>query len=373
MTESDKKHNIYFITGGGTGGHIYPAMAVADELSNRGEKVYYVGNPKNLEFDIVSKKGFEFLPVMVHGMPRKAGFSLVKWFIELGLAVVQSIIYILKYKPNAVFGTGGYVSAPALIAAKLTKTPFMLHDCDANPGLVTRKLAPYADCVSLAFDCAKDKIKNNDCLIAGNPIRKTFKILSKSEAREKLGLQDKTTLCIMGGSQGARAINDGAVQVLKKISRDNGLQIIFQTGKKNFERVIEQLIKIYPEYEADKNLIIKPYFDDMVTVLKASDIAISRAGSLSLSELCASGAASILVPYPFAAADHQRKNAKYMEEKGAAIYLEDEDVNEDTLSDLINMLLSDSEKLGGIQNNALALAKYDSVDLICDRLIEIAV
>lgn len=370
MTQSDKKYT-YFITGGGTGGHIYPAVAVADELISRGQNVFYVGNPKNLEFDIVSQKGFEFLPVYVHGMPRKAGFTLIKWLFELGLAVLGSIVYILKYKPDAVFGTGGYVSAPALMAAKLCKVPFMLHDCDAKPGLVTRKLSKWADCVSLAFDCAKQEIANDCCMINGNPIRKTFKTLSKQEAREKLGLQDKTTLCIMGGSQGARSINDGAVEILKKFSQNSDLQIIFQTGKKNFERVIEQLIKIYPEYEADKNLVVKPYFDDMVTVLKASDIAISRSGSLSLSELCASGIASILVPYPYATADHQRKNAKYMEEKGAALYLEDEDVNEDTLTDLISYLLNNPQKLNELQNSALMLAKYDSVDLICDKLVEI--
>lgn len=370
MSESDKKYT-YFITGGGTGGHIYPAVAVADELVARGEKVYYVGNPKNLEFDIVSQKGFEFLPVMVHGMPRKAGFALLKWGLELSFAVFKSVVYILKYRPDAVFGTGGYVSAPALLAAKLTKTPFMMHDCDAKPGLVTRKLAPMASCVSLAFDCAKKEIRNKECLISGNPIRKTFKTLSKTEARTNLGLKDKFTLCIMGGSQGARAINDGAVEILKKFSKENDIQIIFQTGKKNFERVIEQLIKIYPEYESDKNLIVKPYFEDMVTVLKASDIAISRSGSLSLSELCASGIASILVPYPHAAADHQRKNARYMEEQGAALYLEDKDVNEDSLSQLIDSLISEQDKFNSLQQKALALAKYDSVDMICDKLLAI--
>ena len=369
--KSDK--SVYFITGGGTGGHIYPAVAVADYLADEGGNViYYVGNPGNLEFDIVANKSYEFLPVNVSGMPRKACVDILKWGIKLLFAVFKCMFYILKYKPDVVFGTGGYVSAPALFAAKILKVPYVLHDCDSKPGLVTRKLAPFANCVSLAFDCAKNEIHNNNCLISGNPIRKTFKTLSKTEARINLGMQNKITLCIMGGSQGARAINDGAVEILKKFSEGKDLQIIFQTGKKNFERVIEQLIKIYPEYETDKNLIIKPYFDDMVTILKASDIAISRSGSLSLSELCASGIASILVPYPHAAADHQRKNAHYLEEKGAALYLEDEDVNEDSLTKLIYSLLENPEKLKEIQQNALALAKYDGVDSICDKLVEIA-
>ena len=369
MTEKDSaEQKTFFITGGGTGGHIYPAIAVADELCARKAKVFYVGNPKNLEFDIVKQKGYDFLPVNVHGMPRGAKLALVKWMFELGLAVLKSAGYILKYKPDAVFGTGGYVSAPALFAAKLTKTPYMLHDCDAKPGLVTRKLSAGANCVSLAFDCASKEIPNKNCLINGNPIRKTFKSLSKEEARRSLGLDDKLTLCIMGGSQGARSINDAAVEVLKKFSKEYDLQVIFQTGKKNFERVIEQLLKVYPDYANDKNLIIKPYFDDMVTVLKASDIAVSRSGSLSLSELSASGTASILVPYPHAAADHQRKNAKYMQEKSAALYLEDADTNSQTLSELVSYLLENREELKRLKQNALSLAKYDAVDLITHNL-----
>ena len=195
----------------------------------------------------------------------------------------------------------------------------MLHDCDAQPGLVTRKLAPDAKCVSVAFDCAVNCLKNDNCKVNGNPIRDAFKTLSKSEARENLGLEDKLTLCVMGGSQGARSINDAAVEILKTLSSTYNVQIIFQTGKKNFERVIEQLIRIYPEYESDKNLLVKPYFEDMVTVLKASDIAVSRSGSLSISEICASGIAPIFVPYPHAAADHQRKNAKFMVDKNAGL------------------------------------------------------
>ncbi len=369
--QEDKKYN-FFITGGGTGGHIYPAVAIADELCEKGENIYYIGNPDNLEYEIVNQKGFKFLPVKVHGMPRSAGFGLVKWCVELSFAIMKSCFYILKYKPDAVFGTGGYVSAPALIAAKILKVPYMMHDCDAKPGLVTRKLAPRASAVSLAFECAKSEIQNPNCLINGNPIRKTFKTISKEEARKNLGLSNKTTLCIMGGSQGARTINDASVDILKKLSKEFDLQIIFQTGKKNFERVIEQLIKIYPEYECDSNLIVRPYFEDMVTVLKASDIAVSRAGSLSISEICASGAASILVPYPHAAADHQRKNARYMEEKGASMYLEDEVVNADTLLEMILELVQNSKKLSLLQTNALALAKYDAADVICDRLLEIA-
>lgn len=161
----------------------------------------------------------------------------------------------------------------------------------------------------------------------------------------------------MGGSQGARSINDAAVEGFEKVFKRIWFAGVFQTGKKNFERVIEQLLKVYPDYANDKNLIIKPYFDDMVTVLKASDIAVSRSGSLSLSELSASGTASILVPYPHAAADHQRKNAKYMQEKSAALYLEDADTNSQTLSELVSYLLENREELKRLKQNAAFTCK----------------
>ena len=184
----------YFITGGGTGGHIYPAVAVAERLLE--EEIYYVGNPKNLEYDIVIQKGFKFLPVCVHGMPRSLGVDFVKWAFQLLYAVFKCCLYIFKYRPDVVFGTGGFVSAPALLAAKLMKVPYMMHDCDAQPGLVTRKISPYAACVSLAFDCAEKYINNKNCKINGNPIREKFKSLSKQEARKNLGISDKLTLCV---------------------------------------------------------------------------------------------------------------------------------------------------------------------------------
>ena len=369
-TYNNPKKNVYFITGGGTGGHIYPAIAVCNALSkdHQTKEIYYIGNPDNLEHEVVEKAGYKFLGVKVSGMPRKFGFKFIFWFIQLQFAIFKALYYIKKYKPHAVFGTGGYVSAPALFAAGLDGTPFMLHDSDAKPGIVSRYLAPNAKCVSLAFEISQKFIESNNININGNPIREEFKTLTKQEARERLVIKDKTTLCIMGGSQGAKSVNNAAVEIIKKLSQEDNLQIIFQTGKRNYEKVYFKLKKAYPEFENDRNLIVKPYFEDMVTVLKASDIAVSRAGSLSLSELCACGIASVLIPYPHAAADHQRKNAKFMVEKRAALYLEDADTTKDTLLIAIEKLLNNPEKLKMIQQNALALAKPDATKNIVEQL-----
>lgn len=365
-------NKTYFITGGGTGGHIYPAVAVADGLldADNNTKIYYVGNPDNLEASIVKDKSYTFLPVHSSGMPRRATLSLIIWICQMFFGWLKCCFYILKYKPDVVFGTGGYVSAPVLFAAITMKVPFVMHDCDANPGLVTRKLAPFAKSISVAFDIECEKLHNKNCHVNGNPIRKNFSSLTKQEARKELGLADKLTICIMGGSQGAKNINDSAVKIIKELSVKD-YQVIFQTGKKNFNDVIYELEKIYPEYRNDKNLIVQPYFDNMAQALKSSDIAVSRAGSLSISELCASGVASIFVPYPYAAADHQRKNAKYMLDSGAGLYIEDSELTPQSLSDLIYSMTNDASKLSDIQQKALAMAKFGGVENIIKQLNEV--
>ena len=364
----DKK--TYFITGGGTGGHIYPAVAVADELlkSEDTSEIFYVGNPMNLEKSIVDGKPYTFLPVMSFGMPRKIGFMLVKWIFVMFCAWLKCCYYILKYKPDMIFGTGGYVSAPVLIAGITMRVPFVMHDCDANPGLVTRKLSPYAKSVSIAFEEAKKKLNNPKCYVNGNPIRLEFSTLTKEQARKILNLDNKLTLCVMGGSQGAKTINEATVPILKDLSQKYDLQVIFQTGKRNYDEVSEKLEKLYPDYKSDKNLIVRPYFDNMVTVLKSCDIAVSRAGSLSISELCASSIAPIFIPYPYAAADHQRKNAKCMIDDGAGLYIEDADTNSDTLLANILQLVKNPEKLANIQNATSKLAKFDGVQKIVEQI-----
>ena len=362
----------FFVTGGGTGGHIYPAIAIGDELKRRDNTVFYVGNPNNMEFGIAKKRGYDFLPVKVSAMPRKISLSLFAWSFKLSVAVLKSIYYILKYKPNVIIGTGGYVSAPALIAGIFLRVPVMIHDCDAIPGIVSRFIAPHANRVSLAFEKALEKIKTDKAVVNGNPLREEFKTLTKTQARLNAGLQYKVTLCVMGGSQGAKTINRAFIHIIEKLSKKHDLQIIFQTGSKKYEEVIDLIEDVYPEYKNDKNVLIRPFFDNMTEILKSSDIAISRAGSLSLSELCVCAVAPILVPYPHAAADHQRKNANFLVEKRAALYLEDADVTKDTLLIAIEQLLDNPEKLHLIQQNIYKLAKPDATKNIVAQLEELA-
>ncbi len=374
MSDTCKKKYTYFITGGGTGGHIYPAIAIAEALrkDETTKDIYYIGNPNNLEYGIVKKAHFKFLPIKVSGMPRKIGWDFIKWGIELELANWKALYYLWRFKPDAILGTGGYVSAPALMASNLSKTPYMIHDCDAQPGMVSKFVAPMAKQVSLAFEDSASYIRSNNISINGNPIREQFKTLTKEQARQNMNLENKTTITIMGGSQGAKSIDDATIQCLKQIFEKYDIQVIFQTGAKHYENTIKALEEVYPEFEHNKNLVIKPYFDDMVTALKATDIAISRAGSLSLSEICACGIAPILIPYPYAAADHQRKNAKSLLNKNACLYLEDKETTGETLIEKLDDLLSDPEKMASIQANTRALAKLDATQTIVEQLKKVA-
>jgi len=232
----DKKITVV-ITGGGTGGHIYPAIAVIQKLKTDKDidKIYYIGCPFNMEKDIAEKEGVDFLPISASGMPRKTGLGSIKWYLELNKAVRQSISHLYKIKPDIVFGTGGYVSGPVLLAAIILKIPFVIHDSDAHPGIVSRFISPFAKAVSVAFPQAKQYLNSKNIIVNGNPIRLNFNKISKDEALSKLGLKaDKKTILVMGGSQGAKTINDAMLDAASKLIKEQGFQIIHQTGKYGF-------------------------------------------------------------------------------------------------------------------------------------------
>lgn len=369
MKEATKKYT-YFVTGGGTGGHIYPAVAVGFALQKEPDtkKVFYVGNPNNLEKKIAEDKVFDFLGVNITAMPRTMSFEFVKWGFKLFFATIKSIGYILKYKPSLVFGTGGYVSAPMLFAAKFTRTPIVIHECDAIAGKVSKLFAPHAKAVSVAFETSKDGLNSNNIQVNGNPIREEFLSTDRYKARKELKLKDKLTIMVMGGSQGAKKLNMALVQNLKKLFKKYDIQIIHQTGMKNYDETVQELKKVYPNYTENSSYIIKPYFKKMYLPMIASDIAISRAGSLSISEICVSGLASILVPYPYAAADHQRKNAKEMQEWDAALYLEDGECTPNAFFEKLEELINDTHKMIILQNNARKLVKYNATNDIVEQI-----
>ncbi|MBR2068488.1 MAG: undecaprenyldiphospho-muramoylpentapeptide beta-N-acetylglucosaminyltransferase [Candidatus Gastranaerophilales bacterium] len=357
----NNKKTTYFITGGGTGGHIYPAVAVIDELKNQGidnEDIYYLGNKKNLEYEIASKNGYNFLSYSAKGMPRKLSFEFISWAFGLFVSCLRAMMYVFEYKPSVIFATGGYVCAPILFCALFLKIPYVLHDCDIHPGIVTRFFARNAKSVSLAFEGAKKYIKSKNIQINGNPIRQEFKTISKKQARAELSLKDAFTILIMGGSLGARTINNSSFKILKEFANKEGYEILWQTGKKNFDEVTRKILDEFEELP--DNLVLQPYFEKMYLALLSSDLVISRAGSLSLSEICASGLGAILIPYPYAAANHQKKNAQSFVDNKMALMLEDKDCNNDSLYEMVLNLINDKKLLSDLAYNAYKCAKTDA-------------
>lgn len=368
MQKNQHTEKTFFLTGGGTGGHIYPCVSIFNELKKRGfNDIFYIGNKKNPEFEIAKGLGAKFLDVPVFGMPRKLNFKLIKWMILLFISILKCLYYTLKFKPDVVFAAGGYVSAPMVIIAKIFKIPYVMHDSDAHPGIVTRAFSSGANSVNLAFVEGNNFIKAKNITNYKNPVREEFFTISKEEARKELNIKDEFCVLIMGGSQGAKTINSAAIDTIKYFKNRDNVKIIFQTGKKNFDEVMSH----FSENDYGSS-IIRPYFDKMYLPVLASDVIVSRAGSLSISEILAAKKPSILIPYPYAAADHQRKNAHEIEKTGAALYIEDTDLTADFLIQAIEDFISNNKKLSDMAQKAAEQIKENPTEKILDLILNAA-
>ena len=379
MTQSGKKFKV-LITGGGTGGHIFPAIAVAQKLKEDAdiEKIFYVGCKKNMEKDAAAKADIDFYSINVSGLPRKISLKSALLLIEAGFATLKSIYLLLKLKPDVVFGTGGYVSGPVLAAAYLLKVPFVIHDPDAHPGIVNRLMASKAFAVSTAFESAADYLKSENITLNGNPVRAELLETEKSTALKELNFDgEKKILFVTGGSQGAKTVNDAVLGALPDLI-NKGIQVIHQTGAKNYDEYMKEFEKKYPKIFNGETVfnpdayIVRPFFDNMAVPLNAADLAVARAGSLSISELNLCGLPSVLVPYPYAAADHQRFNARAMVEIGASIFLEDSECTSEKLTEIIFELFNDSERLERMKSACKSAAKPRATESIVKIIKEAA-
>ncbi len=318
-----------------------------------------------MEFEICKNFGSNFLAVDIDAMPRKISFSALLWPLQLIFAIIKTLLYCIKYRPNAVFATGGYVSAPALFSARILNIPYILHDCDAYPGIVTRYFARHAKKVSIAFESAKEYLENKNVFLNGNPIRKDFLFFDKEKIKKDINLpRDKFILLVVGGSQGAKSLNELSLGLIEHFKNSKDIYLIIQTGKKHYDEFIEKAGQL------PQNILAVPYFDDMAKPLISSDLIISRAGSLSISEICASGLASILVPFPYSANNHQELNAQKMEEVGASICVKDENCAD--IIQILDSLIKDKEKIAKMKAAAKNNAKPTATIIITEQILESA-
>ena len=332
------------VSGGGTGGHIYPAIGIADALLKLDSEIeiIFIGGADRLEATIVPKHGFRFLAISVAGFPRKLTW---KWFPVLGkvgLGLMQSLRLLKQLNPSIAIGTGGYVSGPVLFAASLRGIPTVIQDQNASPGLTNRLLGRRAKAAYLSFKTAAARFPDRIVQITGNPIRPTIASFERAPATyEKFGLDpDRKTVCVMGGSQGAQAINQVITATLDELTPlHEQVQIIHQTGKTDYK-------KVQSCYSNSRLLhLVQPYFDPVEEVYSIADLMVCRAGGMTVSEVTACGIPAIFIPLPAMAGNNQRLNAKAVEDGGGCILLEQNTLTGTELAGEITNLLTDSARL----------------------------
>lgn len=360
------------VTGGGTGGHIYPAIAIADKFKSEdpGTEVLYVGCREGIEQELVPKAGYDLKLVDARWVDRSSIRELFKTANTVLKGISQSRKIIREFKPDAVIGTGGYVCFPVIYAAQKEGVPAFLHEQNAFPGLANRKLEKFVRKIFLGFGDAKKYFREPEKMVeAGNPVRKSFFSLEKSEARKKLGFgEDEFIVLSFGGSLGAETINEVAFSLMKKLNGVPDTQLIFGTGKRYFENVNKRVSD--EGITVESNIHIKDYINDMDNHLMAADVVIARSGALSVAEITVCGKASVLIPSPNVTGNHQFYNAKAIADRGGAFLIEEKALDAEKLVENILELKNDPEKLRSMGASAYACAPVKALDIIYDGVIE---
>ena len=367
MSVKRKYEKKYILAGAGTGGHLYPAISLAEKiLEKRPGHIYFVGTKNGLEYKVIPEMGYELFLISVRGFSRTKILLNFIVVIRLLISLFQCFFILLKIRPAAVIGTGGYVSGPMLFMAVILGYPTLIQEQNSFPGVTTRWLAKWVKRVHLSFNEAKKYFrKQENLIVSGNPVRK-FQLTDKQQAREYFGLdKDKKTILVFGGSQGAKRINDVLKSCLPDLMRDTDAQIIWGTGKLSYQDAVQAAL----DYQ--NRIHVTEYLDNMAMAYSASDLAVCRAGALTLAELAICGLPSILIPYPYAAAGHQVKNANAFRRSGAAEMLIEQDLDEKILSQKIVDLIKDTAQLQVMRNAALKAAFPDAADHIVQSIFEI--
>lgn len=347
------------LTGGGTGGHIYPGIAIADMLRERGLRVAFIGTADRLESTLVPAAGYELHTVSSRPLTRTLSPELVRTSVANLTGVAQSLALLGRIRPRLVIATGGYVCFPAVVAARIRGIPAALLEPNAHPGLTNRLLAPLVAEVWGAFPEADPRFAGR-YVYTGIPVRRALASLpGVREAVERLDTDpQRRVLLVMGGSQGARSINDAVVALAERGGLP-GWQVLLISGERDYERLNGR----FPRSVLD----VRPYFDDMTLAYAVADLIVCRAGASTLGELAAVGKPAILVPYPYAADDHQRANAETFARSGAALVIEDRSLAEGGLERALDAA-TPVAALQTLQRAARALRGADATLAVAARI-----
>ena len=355
---------------GGTGGHIFPSLVVADELRRRGEhspspgvrfEIEFLGTTRAMESRLIPAAGFPLRTVQAAGLKGMGGWKKLRNLLLLPRTAMQAASALRAFRPHVVVGIGGYLAGPVMLEAGLCGIPTLLMEPNARPGFTNRALGPIVRKAAVAFERAADYY-GTKAEVTGNPVRKAFFDIPAKEHRPPFTVQ------IVGGSQGSKAINEAVVASLPHLRADRErLRFIHQTGEQDYNVVCRAY------QEQGFNAEVSSFVEDMPGAYAHADLVISRAGATALAELAAGGKAALLVPFPAATDQHQRENARVFERAGAAVVIDQERLTPERLAREIRSLLGDPQRLVAMEERARSLARPDAAARIAEMVASLAV
>ena len=355
------------MAGGGTGGHVYPAIAIADAVTDLrpDARVVFAGTEDRLEARAVPAAGYALHPITAQGVQRRLAWENLTVPVQVARSLLQSWRLVGAIEPDVAVGTGGYVSGPVLLAAWLRGRPLLLQEQNAYAGVTNRLLSRLAERIHLAFPEARDWVPADRSVVSGNPTRKALREADRGEARAALQVPaEARVLLVLGGSLGSAAINEAMADALPTLLDDDQTHVVWQAGSRYHEALSERV-------DDHPRLRLVEYIDRMDRAYAAADLALCRAGALTCSELSVTGTPAVLVPSPNVVADHQTKNARSMERSGAARLLS-ESALDARLTDMVIDLLDDADARAEMAAAARTMARPDAAEVIARDVLALA-
>lgn len=355
--------------GGGTGGHINPAISIANYMKNKDPEfeALFIGTERGLEKKLVPQAGYDIEYIDIVGFDRRNMLKNVSVLKKLSQSRKRCREIIKKFKPDAVVCTGGYVSGPVSMAAHKLNIPSIIHEQNVYPGLTVKGSVNYVDYVAVSFEETVNFIKKKEkCVVTGNPVRQEIINSDYKKSREELGIGDKPLVLIFGGSLGAAKINENVAAILKRLSDDDKVYVLFGTGERNYEEISKKLDGV----QLSENIRIMPYINNMHLAMAAADLVVSRSGAITLSEISILSKPSVLIPSPNVVRNHQEQNAREFEAHNAAVVICENELTPDVLYSKINDLVSQPDKLLQMGNNAKKLSNSNALDDIYKTVLK---
>ncbi len=350
--------------GGGTAGHINPAISIANFIKSKDDnfEALFVGTKRGLETKLVPNAGYDIKYIDILGFDRKHLLKNIVVLKKLYETRQECKKIIKEFKPDFVVCTGGYVSGPVAMASHSLKVPSLIHEQNVYPGLTVKGSEKYVNYLAVSFEETKNHLDKSKCVVTGNPVRSEILNAKKEEARASLGLGDKPFVLIFGGSLGAGKINENVVKMLKKVQEEKKFSLLFGTGDKNFDEISAQIKN--EGIKSDDDIKVVSYINNMHEVMAGADLIVSRSGAITLAEIAVLGKPSVLIPSPNVVRNHQEQNARELEKGGAAKVITEDVLTENTLYETISELISDKTLLDEMGENAKKFAKRDSLEKI---------